>query len=58
MSGYIVIFMLIDVLVFLSGGIDRINMDGSLGKVPQLMQEPVVHLPCNFVSFLKGKFRT
>jgi hypothetical protein len=33
----VVMFMFGDAVIYFSGCIDRINMDGSIGKIPQLM---------------------
>ena len=43
-------FVLINAVIYISGCIDWINMDRSIGKVPQLMQETVSYFLRYFMS--------
>ena len=48
-------FMLIDTVVSLTRGIDRINMNSRIRKVPQMVQEVVADLLGDVMPFLHGQ---
>ena len=50
-------YMFRDVMMFLTGGINRVNMDCSIGQITQMMQKLMSRFISNVVSFFNRDLR-
>lgn len=55
MDRQIAVGVLDDIMMFFTGCIRRIDMDGSVGKIVELMQQLMAHGFSDFMSFFDGE---
>jgi len=58
MDRQIAVYMFNNTVVFFTRSVCRVNMNCSPGKIAQMMQELVLHLPGNLMSSFNGEVRT
>jgi len=55
MSRQVVMFMVGNTVILIARCTCGVNVDGGMGKIPQMVQKTVSHIVCYFVSLFNGK---